>query len=184
MKYLYPFVLTILFFINSSVWSQSWVINNNSKIKMQAGTFVVIDGNVQNDNNGEFDNLGTIQLTGNWTNNAGNTAFVNSSPGTVVLNGANQLINGTDSTVFYNLNLEGSGSKQIDVNTSVEGVLSLNDKEFLTNNFSLFILNSLPQKPQKIMSRCLIKRPSLQLLQCLIFFINPHPMIGQKYQIV
>ncbi|HBX50800.1 MAG TPA: hypothetical protein DEH02_07000 [Bacteroidales bacterium] len=142
MKYLYPFVLTILFFINSSVWSQSWVINNNSKIKMQAGTFVVIDGNVQNDNNGEFDNLGTIQLTGNWTNNAGNTAFVNSSPGTVVLNGANQLINGTDSTVFYNLNLEGSGSKQIDVNTSVEGVLSLNDKEFLTNNFSLFILNS------------------------------------------
>jgi len=138
-----PFLILLAFLIfNYTAQSQSWIVNNNSQVHLLSGTYVVVEGNVLNNNNGAFDNSGTIQLTGNWTNNAGNTAFVNSSPGTVVLNGSNQLVNGTDSTVFYNLSLEGTGSKQIGVNTSVEGVLALNDKELITNNFGLFVFNS------------------------------------------
>ncbi|HRG38685.1 MAG TPA: T9SS type A sorting domain-containing protein [Bacteroidia bacterium] len=56
--------------------------------------------------NGKMDNQGTLQLTGDWTNNnsAATPNVFSTSAGTVVFNGtATQTLGGTATTTFYNL---------------------------------------------------------------------------------
>ncbi|MBI5218956.1 MAG: hypothetical protein HY958_08510 [Bacteroidia bacterium] len=134
------FLLTA-FSINLSAQS-AWWINNSSKTHIKNGTFIIVPGDVINQNSGTFDNSGTIHLYGNWTNNAGNAAFVNSSPGMVSLRGDTQTIGGSDPTLFYNLDLQGTGVKKLSVNSMAEGVLSLNDRELNTQNYSMSVLNA------------------------------------------
>jgi hypothetical protein len=61
-----------------------------------------------------------FSLEGDWTNNSANSGFGNDA-GTVAMTGAAQSINGTASTIFYHLNLMGSGTKSQNVNTGVGG---------------------------------------------------------------
>src|SRR5204862_420081 len=61
-----------------------------------------------------------FSLEGDWTNNSANSGFGNDA-GTVAMTGAAQSINGTASTIFYHLNLLGSGTKSQNVNTGVGG---------------------------------------------------------------
>lgn len=86
-----------------------------------------VTGNYTNQSGGLISNSttgGAITLLGNWTNNAANVAFNNDGT-TVNFSGANQTIGGTNSSTFFNVNLLGSGTKTLNVNTRVGGISTL-----------------------------------------------------------
>ena len=61
-------------------------------------------------------------------------------PGWVRLEGATQTLDGTTFTLFNNLELKGTGIKQLTtVDTEIEDVLALNDREFAANDFTVFV---------------------------------------------
>lgn len=98
---------------------------------------------------GTFRNSGNVYLTGDWTNDAGNSAFTD-TPGTngtssitCSLVGGNQNIQGTSVTEFHNLTLLGSGVKQLNnVNAIVKDTLNLNDRELATGTNTVFVTNT------------------------------------------
>jgi len=123
------------------------IVNDGSLIHVEANALVTVEGGLINRDNtaaniGRIDNWGLITLTGDWTNNSSTNAFINSSPGTTELMGAAQVITGSTTTNFYNLTLSGSGIKTLNLNTIVEGTLSLNDRELATQNNWLQVTNA------------------------------------------
>jgi PKD repeat protein len=121
------------------------IVNDGSLIQIETGALVAVEGGFINQDNGvnigRIDNWGLMTLTGDWTNNSGGAAFINSSPGTTELMGAAQTITGTTTTNFYNLTLSGSGIKTLNINTIVEGTLALNDRELATQGNWMHVLN-------------------------------------------
>ncbi len=98
------------------------VITNTSNIYINGAT-----GNYTSQSGGLISNAsagGTITLIGNWTNNAANVAF-NNDGSTVNFSGANQTIGGSNSSTFFNVNLLGSGTKTLNINTTVGGISTL-----------------------------------------------------------
>ena len=118
------------------------VTNDGAAIFSSAGALIFVDGEMVNQGLGTYDHSGTIELTGDWTNNAGNAAFINGSPGTVNMTGGTQTIKGTDPTLFYDLILTGSGDKAQQVNATVTDSLALNDKELATDTFIMHVTNT------------------------------------------
>lgn len=133
------------------VFSQG-LINSSAQIVTTAGSFVVIDGAT-----GHYTATGTgvirsataggeIYLNGNWINNSTGVAFANDGVRTR-FRGANQTIGGTNSSTFYHVNLEGTGTKQLLVNTLVggitnlTGVLSIGDRILDLNSNRLTVTN-------------------------------------------
>jgi len=116
--------------------------NDGAAIFSDFGALIFVDGEMVNQNNGTYDNSGTIELSGDWTNNAGNYAFINGSPGNVLLSGANQNIKGTAPTLFYDLYLTGTGTKTQEVNAWVSDSLALNDRELATDTFIMHVTNT------------------------------------------
>ncbi len=95
-------------------------------------------------------NNGIIDMTGNFTNNSGTPLF-GLSGGTVVLNGTNQTIGGSNPTDFNNLNLQGSGTKTLEQDALVggnnginNGVLMLGGQRLNLNSNELTVNNSSP----------------------------------------
>lgn len=123
--------------------------NDNTTITIN-GVQLTVKGDILERNSATITNTGTIDLSGNWINNAGNNCF-GISQGTVVFNGANQSIGGTSSTVFNHLTLSGSGTKTLLIHTTSgggnalpAGVLSLNDRYLDLNGYTLTIANPSP----------------------------------------
>lgn len=87
----------------------------------------------------------TLTLTGNWNNNSSNTVFDAASVGNVNFSGGpNQSINGNE-TAFPGLILSGTGSKTLNTNASVNGVLNLiEDIELKVQQNQLLVLNLNP----------------------------------------
>lgn len=135
---LISFIFLNLFIISFN--SQNMLILDGITLYAQANSSITVQGNVINNNGGEIDNSGNIYVSGDWTNNGGNTLLVNNSPGWVELNGNLQVINGNSTTEFENLKLDGiSGSvKTIDINTSVNSTLDLSDNELQTQEYILY----------------------------------------------
>ncbi len=112
------------------------VVLNNSNYTSQAGGIIRSTGA----------GGGTLHVDGNWVNNSANSAFFND--GVIVdMNGGNQSIGGTNSSVFDDLKLSGTGTKQLLLNTSVggqggSGVLSLGNRPMDLNGNRLTINNS------------------------------------------
>lgn len=107
------------------------MINNGSHIVISSGSNIVVNtagtGNYLSQSGGLIHNSsvgGIIKVMGNWTNNAANVAFANDGS-TVILSGVNQSIAGSNSTTFYNLTLQGTGTKTLNVNTTVGGIATL-----------------------------------------------------------
>lgn len=134
--------------------------NNGVAITVNSGALLYIDGAVQNESGqidvddissnsemiieGNFVNNaiaggdGYYRVSGNWVNN--NT--FNAGSGTVFLEGAAQLLDGSVSTTFFNLALNGSGTKTQTIDQFCDGVLSLNDIELKTETFGFYLDNS------------------------------------------
>jgi hypothetical protein len=125
-KYLIVFFSALSF----CVFAQG-IINDAAHIVLSGAANIYISGGASggylSQNNGIIDPsaTGVISLEGDWTNNAGNTGF-SSDNGEVILLGANQTIGGTSSTIFYDLTLQGSGTKTQNLTTSVGGVSTTN----------------------------------------------------------
>ncbi|MEO8146503.1 MAG: T9SS type A sorting domain-containing protein [Bacteroidia bacterium] len=121
--------------------------NNNVQITVAGSAQVTVKGDVQNNAGTTIANNATIDLTGDWINNSGNNCF-GISQGTVILNGANQLIRGNTQTVFNNLNLTG-GTKTLQINTTTgggnvtpAGILACNNAVLDLNSNTLTVNNS------------------------------------------
>lgn len=110
-------IINILFI---TVASSQLLTNDNVNITITSGAQLTVKGDIQNNAGTTINNNGTIDLNGSWIHNAANNCF-GTSTGTVILNGANQTIGGTNSTTFNNLSLQGSGTKTILINTTSGG---------------------------------------------------------------
>ncbi|GIV28033.1 MAG: hypothetical protein KatS3mg027_1847 [Bacteroidia bacterium] len=136
-------LLLMLYAISAAkLIAQTTELFNNGDTVFVNNEIVFVNGGITNSNNGIFDNYGQIYLTENWTNNAGNTAFTNTSNGEIILAGANQSIQGSDVTEFYTLTLTGTGIKSLNnIDAIVKHQLNLNDLELATNTNVLYIKN-------------------------------------------
>lgn len=144
------FFLLVLGF-GTSCFAQGF-INNGARIVLNGTVNIVINGSTGNytsQSSGLISNSttgGKIILAGNWVNNAGNSGFSNDGA-SVELNGANQSIGGSASTSFFNLNLLGTGTKTLNVATTVggqstlTGVLDLGSRPLSLNSNRLTISN-------------------------------------------
>ncbi len=122
--------------------SKAQITNDNSMIFVQPGAIVYSEDYVLNEPGGQIDNSGDIYLEGDWINNGGNTALINSSPGTVIMNGGAQLIDGSDLTRFYNLELNGGAvTKTMNIDAETENELDLIDAELQTQVNTMFVTN-------------------------------------------
>jgi hypothetical protein len=133
------------------------LINNGAHIVMNGAAFVNIQGatgNYLSQAGGIIDNTavgGTMYFTGDWTNNSANNGFSNDGT-TVVLNGGNQNIGGTNSTIFYSFVCTSVGNKTLNINTTVGGQNLFNGQLTLgafshpvvLNGYRLDITNPLP----------------------------------------
>jgi gliding motility-associated-like protein len=135
-------VLWLIGIIPINAYSQYEVTGLGDIIYVMANESVWVRGagGVEIYGNCIFDNQGTIIISGNWKNNGNTNGFVSNRPtGTLYLDGADQRILGSRSTVFNNLTLAGTGVKFLDVDCSNENILKLNDREFRLgpNNFTV-----------------------------------------------
>jgi len=86
--------------------------------------------------------MGTIELTGDWTNNAGNVVFTTMA-GSVVFNGtADQDIQGTNTTDFYTLEVNKATGNLITVTNTydVRNALTLTAGIIMTTTATLLIV--------------------------------------------
>ncbi|MCX7863346.1 MAG: gliding motility-associated C-terminal domain-containing protein [Bacteroidales bacterium] len=134
------FIFCVLNFYYELVYTQFY---NYGSVYIETSGAVYVTTDFANESGGSINNWGTILLGGNWANNnPNNQVFINSSPGTVKLIGGNQFIGGTNQTKFFNLSLEGTGIKTLQINSEVEGTLFLNDRELATDQNIMFVSNS------------------------------------------
>lgn len=104
------------------------------------GANLLVDGNVIHET-GNINNKGALVVKGNWVNNSTQPVFNDESTGNVLFSGADQNISGL-STVFPSIELAGTGTKTIEVNTSIKEVLKLNDRELKLEGRELTVLNN------------------------------------------
>jgi len=128
------------------------ILNNGALIVTSGAAQIYIAGNGQggytSQAGGQINpSAGMVwTMEGNWFNNSVNTGFGNDN-GTVILNGANETIGGSSSTTFYNLTLQGTGTKTQLINTNVggvttrTGVLSVGARIYDLNSFTLTVTN-------------------------------------------
>lgn len=155
------YILTTIgvFLLAGGASAQFVVHNNGAEVTVNQGCIVtIVTGDLNNDQ-GTIDNAGRItvegnltngdaltggggstgifNVTGDWVNNAAFTA----DQSLVNLNGANQMIAGTQISSFYNLNILGTGVKSLALDAEVSGVLQLNNLELATGVNTLSVLN-------------------------------------------
>lgn len=145
-------ILFLVLHLTLSAFGQG-MMNNGAVMVLQKQVYLKIEntslGNFTNANNGEIkneNNGGTISLQKDWVNNASNVVFQNDGI-SVILDGDNQFIRGTNTTHFYNLELDGTGVKTMAVSTKVGGItdltgtLKLNSLPLALNQHQLEITN-------------------------------------------
>ncbi len=149
----YIFILVFLF---SALFVKAQFVYNDGAIFHIDNITVQINGDLENGTSGNITNEGDFYITSDITNNAligGNGTYNisgdwinnnNFNPGlsSVFLEGANQFITGTVSTTFNNLNLIGTGIKTLQINTALDGILALNDRELATDDYTMSVLTT------------------------------------------
>jgi len=157
------FFIMIILLLNFFSFSQTQTLTNNGGfIKSEPGSFIRVNGSVQNDNTGlitvngdgsaasaqvyvteDIINNATITADGyirllrHWINN--NT--FNQGLSTVFFEGGDQFLEGTSATVFNNITLLGTGIKTQKINKSSVGILALNNLHLNTDIFTFFVQN-------------------------------------------
>nr|WP_294895878.1 gliding motility-associated C-terminal domain-containing protein [uncultured Pedobacter sp.] len=131
----------LLVLMASSASTYAQFVNNGSNLVVQSGAVLTVNGDFSNVSGSVLD-FGTLNVSGNWTNNDANGVFQLASTGTVNLNGANQTIGGTQKTAFPNLTLQGTGVKTLLADADVRSTLNINDLEFALEDKNLEILGS------------------------------------------
>lgn len=144
---------------------------SNGLVSIQSGAVVQVNGNVEIDgsNSGSlFENHGDLTVSN--SNNAGDFYFDNQGNSAVVMGngvfhvegdwindgnfvpqtsevelfGSDQLITGSQNTIYNILTLTGTGIKRQTLDAFVNSNLNLNDRELATDSFTMYVLNSDP----------------------------------------
>ncbi|MBL4736276.1 MAG: gliding motility-associated C-terminal domain-containing protein [Flavobacteriales bacterium] len=134
-------IYSCLFLLVSAGWcsvSHAQNATNKGILHIASGTTFFLGGDFTNDAAGATENHGDIILDGDWVNHG---SFLD-TVGTVSLTGANQLITGSVSTTFNNLNALGTGIKRMTLDATVTDTLRLNDRELATDSNTLFVTNA------------------------------------------
>lgn len=131
--------------------SPQGLINDGGYINIAGGGWVHVDGDAlgmySNYTNGSYDGRidieGTLEVEGNWTNDAVNNVFINRDrDGTVLLDGTTrQIIGGTTPTFFENLTTDNLADVQMNVDNSANGILYLINGAFILNSHTMTIDN-------------------------------------------
>jgi len=162
-KKLYPsnlaLILTAIAVVSVMSLSGQSVLTNKGGLSIAGSTTITVAGSVENNtggivdeiattsaavvsdditNNGTIAGRGSITLNGDWVNNNTFTCY----NGIVNFNGANQLLSGSVSSTFYNLNLANSGIKTQTIDQTTTNVLSLNSVELATASYTMYVTNA------------------------------------------
>lgn len=132
----------ILCILMSTICQAQTLSNQGALISVKSNAFVSVQGDVVNDNGGTFDNSNEIYCFGDWEHHANNTAFVSRGEGVVYMTGDNQTIKGTSITQFYDLRLEGTGTKFATIDVHVDGFLRLSDREMNVDTNTVEVFNT------------------------------------------
>lgn len=131
--------------------------NNGGIVHADVGGIVYVDGALTNDNSGNLENFGQMTIkddvtlsntsvasgdgdyyvAGDWINDA----TFNADLSEVILDGDNQMIDGSVITNFYDITLTGTGVKTQDIDATCSGVLDLTDRELATESFYFYVDN-------------------------------------------
>ncbi|MES2141162.1 MAG: gliding motility-associated C-terminal domain-containing protein [Bacteroidota bacterium] len=136
------FIVIVSFLLLPALsFSQVNFVNNGAPIS-NTNLIFVINGNVIHQNNGSIANSGNFYIRGNWTNNnSSDNIFTVGPNGWVHLDSGVQTIGGSLLTHFNNLELAGTGTKQlIGVDAEIEDTLALNDHEFDAGDNTVLVL--------------------------------------------
>lgn len=125
--------------------------NNGAVITSTCGSAVMVNGGVLNQGaTGILDNNGSLMISGDFTHNAPNSCF-GASQGEVSLNGAAQVIGGSNVAVFNHLSLDGTGMKTLLQDVEVggnyanpSGALFLNARVLDLGTHQLIVRNAAP----------------------------------------
>ncbi len=137
-------LLILLFFLsyNINVSFAQGMYNNGSKIIVPANNYIHVNtGNYTNttvsSTDGSITLNGTINVDGNWTNNADNELTL--SNGTVIFDGSStQNITGTSFTEFYNLTIASGALVDVPADhfLTVDGTLTMTGTLTLKSDYS------------------------------------------------
>ena len=122
--------------------STTYLSNSGALVSVKSTAFLSVIGDMYNLRGGRYNDSGSIYLTGDWINKAGNHAFDSTHAGTVYMYAAEQRIKGTDQTYFYNLYLQNQGTKYADLDAKVDGVLDMTDREFSVDTNTIWVRNT------------------------------------------
>ncbi len=135
------FLFSFFVLLSLSAFTQNAFWSNTGLVSIKDSAYLSIIGDAYNQDSGIYDNSDTIFITGNWTHTAPNRCFDSINTGWVYFYAADQHINGTSSTHFYNLILENQGVKYGDLDVYVDGHLQLTDREFSMDTNTVWVLN-------------------------------------------
>ena len=169
----------LLILLVSGKYHSQTLTNNGGFIKSQPGSFIRVNGSVENNSSGVITVNGDgtaasaqVYVTEDITNNTTatitadgyikllrhwyNNSTFNYGLSTVFLEGGNQFLGGTTETIFNNLTLDGTGVKTQQINKSSVGILALNNLQLNTDIYTFFVLNpatgAISRNPAQIQS--------------------------------
>ena len=121
---------------------QAQLVNTGQVITISENGLLSLGGNYQH-KAGSINDQGSMMIHGDWINhNSSSEVFDHTSNGTVVFTESSQHIGGTAKTLFPNVVLKGTGSKQLTFSIDVAGTLNLNDIELKAESHTLTVLNA------------------------------------------
>jgi len=133
--------------------AQADLVNHGARIVIGPDAVVSVDGDLVNQTDaadGEIDLDGGLRVSGNWSNEAGNTVFTPGGTGTVTLSGGDQALTGT--TAFPNLTKQAAAPATLTFapgvanRTTVEGAMVLT----CANGGFLILQSASPGTPWQI----------------------------------
>ena len=128
-----------------SNYGASVLVNQNTHINDHCNLVNEIGGVVNSAlQRGDFENNNQINVLLDWVHNAKNDLYLSPRTGLTSLFGANQKMMGNSNTHFYQLDLDGIGTKTILIDEYNEFLLKLNGNQLATENNIFFVQNSDP----------------------------------------
>lgn len=127
------------------LWAQPLAVNTGVPLRLEPGGILWCEGTWINGVGGTFQNSGTVYVLGDVRNDDPGQLFIaGATPGTLVLQGSLQVLQGTQPIRTDTLRLVGSGPKVLDTDLYVDGQLQLGDAELRTQTHKAIVRNPDP----------------------------------------
>ena len=129
-----------------SVEAQTILHNDGNVVHVSPGAVVFVQGGVNNLNDGQLENGGTLHFSSAWRSNTAVSDDADALAGTFVIEGATLDLTGAGAVAFPSVELRPSVSRVVQRNTdvSVAGALVLRDAEWATRSHRCHVTNADP----------------------------------------